>query len=127
MVADAGGNDLLKVDNKGHVSTLAVLPRQPVTLTAGVATALGLPDCVVGAVYNFEAVPTDVEVTNHGFVVSLLPGGPEDPSLGPQGSVYFVHGHHAHKIAGGLSGATNIALAPHGRIFVTELYAGRSR
>ena len=31
VVADAGGNDLLLVDNEGHISTLAVLPPQPVT------------------------------------------------------------------------------------------------
>jgi hypothetical protein len=127
VVADAGGNDLLKVDRHGRVSTLAVLPRQPTEITAEAAAGLGLPDCVVGAVYNFEPVPTDVEVSGHGLIVSLLPGGPEDPSLGARGSVYrvSVSSGKAHKIAGGFLGATNVAVAPHGRIFVAELFAGR--
>jgi len=127
VVADAGGNDLLKVDAAGRVSTLAVLPRQPSTITAEAAAGLGLPECVVGAVYNFDPVPTDVEVSGAGLIVSLLPGGPEDPSLGARGSVYRVSARsgHAHKLAGGFLGATNVALAPHGRIFVAELFAGR--
>ncbi len=125
VVADAGANDLLKVDDRGHVSTLAVLPRQPATITADEATSLGLPDCVVGAVYNFESVPTDVVVTRHGFLVSLLPGGPEDPSFGARGAVYLVSRSGAHKIAGGFAGATNLAVSPDGRIFVTELFGGQ--
>ena len=127
VVADAGGNDLLKVDSDGEVSTLAVLPRQPTTITADAAAALGLPDCVVGAVYNFEPVPTDVEVAGGRLVVSLLPGGPEDPSLGARGSVWTVdpRSGDADRVAGGFVGATNVAVAPGGRIFVAELFAGR--
>jgi hypothetical protein len=83
VVGDAGGNDLLKVDKHGRITVLSVLPRQPSVITAEAAAGLGLPDCVVGATYNFEAVPTDVEVAADGkLIVSLLPGGPEDPSLG---------------------------------------------
>ena len=126
VVADAGGNDLLKVDEKGNVSTLAVLPRQATTITAEGAAALGLPDCVIGATYNFEAVPTDVEVTKDGFLVSLLPGGPEDPSLGARGSVVHVDGQGmTHLVAGGFLGATNLAVDPTGSIYVAELFAGR--
>ena len=127
VVADAGGNNLLRVSRNGRVSNLSVLPRQPTTITAEAAAALGLPDCVVGAVYNFEPVPTDVEVSGRSLIVSLLPGGPEDPSLGARGSVYRVSARsgHASRIAGGFLGATNVAVAPKGRIFVAELFAGR--
>jgi hypothetical protein len=128
VVADAGGNDLLQVDKSGHIRVLSVLPRQPATVTAEAAAGLGLPDCVVGAVYNFEPVPTDVEVDEDGeLVVSLLPGGPEDPSLGPRGSVVKVNPRSglARTIASGFLGATNVALDGHGRIFVAELFAGR--
>jgi hypothetical protein len=90
VVADAGGNDLLKVTPKGKVSTLAVLPRQATKITKAAAAALKLPDCVIGATYHFEPVPTDVEVNGKDFLVSLLPGGPEDPSLGARGSVQWV-------------------------------------
>ncbi|GAB3592254.1 ScyD/ScyE family protein [Angustibacter peucedani] len=128
VVADAGGNDLLKVDRHGHVSVLALLPRQPTVITAEIAGGLGLPDCVVGITYNFEPVPTDVEVGRWGqLVVSLLPGGPEDPSLGARGSVYRVNpwNGHATKLAGGFLGATNVALGPWGQVYVAELFAGR--
>lgn len=128
VVADAGGNDLLKVDATGHVSLLAVLPRQPTVITAEIAAGLGLPDCVVGVTYNFEPVPTDVEVGPHGqLYVSLLPGGPEDPSLGARGSVYRVNPAtgHSTRVATGFLGATNLALGPGHTIYVAELFAGR--
>jgi hypothetical protein len=128
VVADAGGNDLLKVDKAGTISVLSVLPRQPTTITAQAAATLGLPDCVVGAVYNFEAVPTDVEVAADGrLIVSLLPGGPEDPSLGARGSVVSVNPRNgnATRLATGLAGATNVALGPDGKIFFSELFGGR--
>jgi hypothetical protein len=128
VVADAGGNDLLKVDARGHVSLLAVMPRQPIVVTAEIAAGVGLPDCVVGVTYNFEPVPTDVEVGGSGqLYVSLLPGGPEDPSLGARGSVYRVNRRtgHATQIATGFLGATNLAIGPNGTIYVAELFGGR--
>jgi hypothetical protein len=128
VVADAGGNDLLKVDRKGKVSTLAVLPRQPLKITADIAKGLGLADCVVGKTYNFESVPTDVEVGRNGWLyVTTLAGGPEDPSLGARSKVYRVNPRtgKATKIGSGLAGATNLALGKHGKIYVAELFAGR--
>ncbi|WP_139142490.1 ScyD/ScyE family protein [Humibacillus sp. DSM 29435] len=127
IVADAAGNDLLRVDARGRVSTLAVLPRQPVKLTKAMAAALGAPDCVVGVTYAFEPVPTDVEVDYRGnLVVSTLPGGPEDPSLGARGSVYTVNAHtgKAARLATGFLGATNVAIGPDG-VYVAELFAGK--
>ena len=47
VVADAGGNDLLFVNDRGRVRLLTLLPRQPHTLTAAEATALNLPACLV--------------------------------------------------------------------------------
>lgn len=127
IVADAAGNDLLKVDAMGRVSTLAVMPRQPVKITKTMAAALGAPDCVVGVTYAFESVPTDVEVDYRGnLVVSTLPGGPEDPSLGARGSVYTVNARtgSAHRLATGFLGATNVAIGPDG-VYVAELFAGK--
>ena len=128
VVADAGGNDLLEVDAYGKITVVSVLPRQPSVITAEAAAGLGLPDCVVGATYNIEAVPTDVEVAADGrLIVSLLPGGPEDPSLGARGSVVSVNpgNGNATKLATGLLGCTNVALGPDGKIFFSELFAGR--
>jgi hypothetical protein len=128
VVADAGGNDLLWVTNRGKISTLAVLPSQPLKITADIAKAQGLPDCVIGVTYKFEAVPTDVEVGRDGYLyVTTLPGGPEDPSLGARGKVYRVNPHNGHikLVASGFLGATNLAIGKHGKIFVAELFGGQ--
>ena len=128
IVADAGGNDLLKIDKAGRITVVSVLPRQPSKITAAAAAGLGLPDCVVGATYNFEAVPTDVEVAADGrLIVSLLPGGPEDPSLGARGSVVSVNPRNgnATRLVTGLLGGTNVALGPDGKIFYSELFGGK--
>ncbi|MGV8846242.1 ScyD/ScyE family protein [Tessaracoccus sp.] len=128
IVADAGANTLWQVDRRGHLSTLAVLPAQPLIITAEKATALGLPACVVGVTYNFESVPTDVEVGKDGSIyVTTLPGGPESPVLGARGSLYQLNAHGAHLklVATGFLGATNLALSPTGDIYVAELFGGK--
>jgi streptogramin lyase len=126
-VAEAAGNDILRVNSAGRISTIAVLPRQAVTFTKKMADALGAPDCVVGVKYGFEPVPTDVERDRHGNLwVSLLPGGPEDPSLGARGAVYKITpSGKVIRVAKGFLGATNLAVAPGGKIYVAELFAGR--
>lgn len=128
VVADAGANDLLWVDARGRVHTLAVLPAQPTTMTAAMVSALGLPECVTGVTYNFEAVPTDVEVGHDGALyVSVLPGGPESPVLGARGAVYRVDPRTgaSHEVARGFLGATNLALGHDGEIYVAELFGGK--
>ncbi len=131
LVADAGGNDLLSVDGRGHISTVAVFPPQQIQVTQAFLDANFPPgvdtSCLVGATYGFEPVPTDVEVGRNGFLyVTTLPGGAEDDSLGANGAVWRVDPRNGHvrKIASGLLGATNLALSD-GDIFVTELFAGR--
>ena len=127
IVADAGGNDLLKVNRHGRVSTIAVLPAQPLLFTADMVAALGLPDCATGLTYKFEAVPTDVEVGRDGYLyVTTLAGGPESPVLGGRSSVYRVNPRNGHVklVATGFLGATNLALH-RGKIFVSEFYAGQ--
>jgi len=128
LVADAAGNDILRVGPHGRVTTVAVLPPVPAKVTADAAATLGLPDCVVGHTYYFEAVPTDVEVGPGGWLyVSELPGGPEDPSLGARGAVVRIDPTTGavQRLAKGFLGATNLAVTPTGRIFVTELFGNR--
>jgi hypothetical protein len=126
LVADAGGNDILRVKRDGSVSVVAVLRPQRLEVTTDIATSLSLPACTVGKVYAFEPVPTDVEHLGRSLVVSLLPGGPEDPSLGARGSVVRVDRHGAsHVLATGVAGAVNVAVSARGPIFVAELFANR--
>jgi hypothetical protein len=127
LVGDAAGNDVLKVSPSGHVSVVRVLPHQPLTFTAQSAAAAGLPPCFVGVTYNFEPVPTDVEVHNGQIYMSLLPGGPEDPSFGARGSAYRMgmNGKRLTKIGSGFLGTTNIAVSANGTVYVSELFAGR--
>ncbi|MCW2523018.1 MAG: hypothetical protein JWO63_1353 [Frankiales bacterium] len=122
-VADAGGNDVVRVDRWGHVSLIAVLPAQPLKLTRAVLAANGIPSCGLGLTYKSEAVPTDVEVGPHGALyVTTLPGG----VTGTPGSVYkLAHGCQPEKIATGFNEATNLAIDPWGGIYVAELGAGR--
>ncbi|WP_375401182.1 ScyD/ScyE family protein [uncultured Amnibacterium sp.] len=124
-VADAGGNDLLKVDSRGRVSVISVLPAQRVTISAASATANGIPDCG-GVTYAFESVPTDVEVASHGGLwATTLPGGPEGPDSGNPGSLYRIDRHgHPSRVATGFASATNLAVDSRGRVFVAELGSG---
>ena len=105
-VADAAGNDVLRVSRKGKVRTVAVLPPQPLVVTAELAKGQGLPDCTVGLTYNFEPVPTDVEVGKDGWLyVTTLPGGPEDRASRREaacgGSTRGRQGHAAGRRPGG--------------------------
>jgi hypothetical protein len=127
FVADAGANAILKVTRSGKVSTYFVFRPQKAVVTAEAAAGLGLPDCTVGATFAFEAVPTDVEVNAQGFlIVSLLPGGPEDATLGARGSLVRIGGDGEYSnLATGFLGATNLAIAPHGRIYVSEIFGNQ--
>lgn len=124
VIADAGSNTLFTVDARGKMRTLAVFPSQPVVLPPAV-TALGLPECAVGTTYHAEAVPTDVELGPDGWLyVSLLPGGPEDASLGLRASVVKVHPLSGRivPVASGLLSATDLAVSPRGDIYVAQLF-----
>lgn len=127
-VADAAGNAIVAVDSYGMVSTVALMPAIPIVLTAAAAAAFGLPDCAIGETYWFEPVPTDVNMGRDGMLyVTSLPGGPEDDTLGANGSVFRVDPvtGEATKVAGGLAGAVDLAVAGNGDIYVAELFGNR--
>lgn len=127
-VADAGANAITRVGYDGAVSTLAVLPPQaPIQLTAEQLAEFEFPACAAGVDYITEPVPTDVEIGPDGWLyVTTLPGGPEDPSLGARGSVYKVNqkSGEVKLVASGFAGATGLAVATDGAIYVTEIFGG---
>jgi hypothetical protein len=124
VVADAGGNDIVRVDANGRVSTVAVLPPIDTTIGPEVVEELGAPECVVGAAYRAEPVPTDVEVGPDGsYYVSSLPGFPEAPGTG---SVFRVtRSGSVELVATGFSGAADLAVTDDGTIYVAELFGGQ--
>jgi hypothetical protein len=127
-LADAAGNSIVKVASNGTVSSVAVLPVVPVEVTAEIATAAGFPECTVGLTYNFEPVPTDVEIGQDGMLyVSSLPGGPEDGSTGANGAVYRVDPAtgESTKLVGGLVSATGVAVAGNGDVYVSQMFVGQ--
>ncbi|GII98098.1 hypothetical protein CLV28_1476 [Sediminihabitans luteus] len=128
FVADAGANTIWKIDARGRVSTLAVLPAGSITPTADQAEAMGLPRCLGGHTYVTESVPTDVELGPDGWLyVSTLPGGPEDDTFGARGSVYKVSPWTGRtvRVATGFLGATDLAVTPTGDVYVAELFGDR--
>ncbi len=127
-VADAAANAIFDISKNGKLRVVAVLPPQPSVVTAAAATAQNLPACAVGLTYNFEPVPTDVEIGRDGYLyVTTLPGGPEDSSLGARGSVYRIDPKSGkmRRVATGLQGATNLAIGPRGQIYVSEIFGGK--
>jgi hypothetical protein len=122
LIADAAGNSILRVTRDGRISTVAVLPPVPQTVTAQVAEDLGLPDCTVGEIYRSEPVPTDVEVGRDGdLYVTSLPGGPE--GLGA-GSVFRINPRTGtvRRVATGFLGAVDLAVGRDGTIYVADLF-----
>jgi hypothetical protein len=126
-VADAAANAILHVAPGGDIEVVKVPRPVKVGVTAGLAATLGLPECTIGEVYAFESVPTDVEVNARGYlIVSLLPGGPENDALGAGMIMRISPGDFEWTImAKGLAGAANVAPAPGGRVYVSELFGNR--
>ncbi|TLM84930.1 ScyD/ScyE family protein [Pseudarthrobacter sp. NamE2] len=126
-VADAGMNAVLKVDlESGSISTVAVLPPRPLTITHKIAQSLGVPSCA-GFTYGFEPVPTDVEIGPDGWLyVSSLPGGPEDPSLGPRGAIFKVNPWTGATVLwqNAIVSPTGLAVSDEGDVYVASLFGG---
>ena len=127
-VADAATNAIWKAKG-GKLRVVSVLKPRTVTVTEDMVLDQGLDECSAGTRYNFEPVPTDVEVAPDGSLyVSLLPGegNAEQAPMGQgMGAVVKVNPAtgRTRTVATGFDSATNLALAKD-RIYVAELFAG---
>jgi DNA-binding beta-propeller fold protein YncE len=110
LVADAGGNDLLKVDRKGRVSLVAVFPTQ----------LAPSPFPPPPAELETQAVPTTVVKGPDGaYYVGQLTGFPF-PVGGA--SVFRVRPGRAPTVfAGGFTNIIDIAFDKRGRLYVLEI------
>lgn len=127
-VADAGGNDILRVGPLGGVSLIRTIGAQPLLITAAFAHANHLDSCAIGHTYFTESVPTDVEIgPNQNLYVSTLPGGPEDPTAGARGRIYTINPTtRAWQLIGsGFVNPTNLAVTAGGIVYVAEPFANR--
>lgn len=104
IVADAGGNSLLKVNNNGHVSTVAVFPD---TMFPGVP-------------FPVQAVPTSVvQGPGNTYYVSQLVGFPF-PVGGAKIYQVWPNGH-MQVVADGLSAVVDVATGPDGNLYAVEI------
>ncbi|WP_194420692.1 ScyD/ScyE family protein [Microbacterium abyssi] len=122
LVADAGANTVMRVTDSGRISTLAVLPPVPVTLTAETAGMLGLPACAAGDTYYVEPVPTGITVgSGNTIYVTTLPGFPGESAS--QGALWQVDASSGTvtQLVSGLSGPTSAAVKGKD-VYVAELF-----
>jgi sugar lactone lactonase YvrE len=111
VVTDAGGNDLLEVDHKGHISVLAVFPPRPAA-NPGIP---GLPPEI-----PMQAVPTSVVKGPDGaYYVGQLTGFPFPPGAARVWRV--VPGHRPTVFARGFTNIIDIAFDGRGRLYVLEI------
>jgi sugar lactone lactonase YvrE len=140
LVADAAGNDILRVAN-GHVSTVAVLPpinqkldkqavrkqmrkiNRKLERRGQDPQPIDSLDACIGKKYASNPVPTDVEIGPDGnYYVSTLPGAPELPGTSKVFRINYATGALS-VVAKGLTSSTDLAVADDGTIYVTELFA----
>jgi len=116
LAVDAGGNDLLHINNAGQISLRTVFPFEEQELPP----FLGAPP---GTKVLMQPVPTAVETDPDGDIhVAELTGFPFPPG---EADVYQVEADG--DIAGTIGGFTNvvdIAFAPDGTLYVLEFAAG---
>jgi hypothetical protein len=116
MIADAGGNTVVRTDRLGRSSTVAVFDDQ-------LATAppfLGLPP---GTKIPAQAVPTAAAKGPDGaWYVSQLTGFPFEPGLA---KIYrVVPGHAPTVYASGLTNVTSLAWSPSGHLYAVQIADG---
>jgi hypothetical protein len=112
LVTDAGGNDLLQVDRKGHIKVVAVFPPRLVPAPPGIPD---LPPQI-----PMQAVPTSVVKGPDGaYYVGQLTGFPFP--VGGAKVFRVVPGHKPRVFARGFTNIIDIAFDKRGRLYVLEI------
>lgn len=132
LVADAGGNDLLRISNQGDIDVLAVFPDEFVS-TENIMELAGCPSaapfCELPEMFPAEAVPTSVAIGPDGwYYVGELKGFP-----GPTGesNIWRVSPNATGGVCpnedcelvfdGGFTSIIDLAFGPDGNLYVTEM------
>ena len=141
LVADAGGNDLLRVDSHGKISTVARLKTRTVPVPTGLPKTLpseepgGKPTPIppAGTKIPSEAVATSVTVGDDGYwYVGELRGFPATPGTseiwrikpGTQNAVCDPKQPwkgDCKRFADGLTSIMDLAAGDHGQIYAVEM------
>jgi hypothetical protein len=115
VVADAGGNSLVRVAPSGRISTLATFGSQMVDAPP----FLGLPP---GTQIPMESVPTSVVRGPDGaYYVGELTGFPFAPGMARVHRV--VPGHAPKVVASGFTNIIDLGFAADGKLYVLEIAA----
>lgn len=132
LVADAGGNDLLRISNQGAIDVLAVFPDELVS-TANIKELAGCPSpapfCGLPEMIPAQAVPTSVAIGPDGwFYVGELKGfpGPTGASniwrVSPNATGEVCPNEHCQLVfEGGFTSIIDLAFGPDGNLYVAEL------
>lgn len=136
LVVDAGGNDLLRVDNRGHIELLAVFPDELVS-TANITGLVETSGCPFGPggcpalplSIPAQAVPTSVAVGPDGwYYVGELKGFPAPTGesniwkVAPDAAGEACPSDKCVKVFdGGFTSIIDLAFGPDGKLYVAEL------
>lgn len=133
LVADAGGNDLLKVDKHGKVKLVAVLPDQVVS-TANIKSLVGCPAgppdfCGLPPMIPAEPVATSVAIGPDGaYYVGELKGFPAPTGasrvwrIAPNArNARCGHSPLCKVALDGFTSIVDLAFGPDGRLYVDQL------
>jgi len=133
LVVDAGGNDLLRVNNKGEVDVLAIFPDELVS-TANIKALAGCPSpapfCGLPPEMPAQAVPTSIAIGPDGYYyVGELKGFPAPTG---ESNIWRVAPGASEALCGaspdcvkvfdgGFTSIIDLAFGPDGELYVAEL------
>ena len=137
LVADAGANDLLRVDNKGNVEVVAVFPNELVS-TSNPKSLVGCPEPITGfqnlcqlpPMLPAQAVPTSIAIGPDGYYyVGELKGFPAPTGasniwkIAPDaaGAMCGTSADCTKLFSGGFTSIVDLTFGPDGKLYVAEL------